>query len=96
MGEFTQCQGRLHNGLGYCCLGVLCQLSGLGKWDRYTEYRCAVGHDENYLPDDVQEWAGLGKNPQVYREHGIIINLGNMNDTGSTFEEIADLIEKYF
>jgi hypothetical protein len=50
------------------------------------------------LPDNVKIWAGLNNlNPCVYSDG--IDNVGNqlseMNDTGASFNEIADLIEKY-
>lgn len=27
-GNYQQCRGRLHDGKGYCCLGVLCVVAG--------------------------------------------------------------------
>ncbi len=33
-GNYTQIQGRLHTDTGFCCLGVLCEISQLGTWKR--------------------------------------------------------------
>lgn len=32
-GKYAQAYGRLRRGQSFCCLGVYCDLSGLGKWD---------------------------------------------------------------
>ena len=31
-GEYKQGRGRLRDDNGFCCLGVACDLSGLGEW----------------------------------------------------------------
>ena len=31
-GEYQQAYGRLRDDNSFCCLGVLCDISGLGKW----------------------------------------------------------------
>jgi len=53
-----------------------------------TEY-----NEEEYLPVEVVEWADLAsENPCVYID-GIWTNLSDVNDSGWTFEAIANLIE---
>lgn len=92
--------------VSYCCLGVLCDLfvkSKAGKainahWGDGVEI---LGRD-NYLPDEVQAWAGLGEEDPVlgpkpkkdsdgYRR----VSLGDLNDDNKySFRRIATLIEK--
>lgn len=49
----------------YCCLGVLCELSGLGEWvlDRYDEDRdwdvYSYLGETQYLPLEVAQWADI-------------------------------------
>ena len=43
------------------------------------------------LPDGVARWADILTDPWI-RGHG---KLSRLNDSGTTFEEIADLIEQY-
>jgi len=80
----------------YCCLGVLCELSGLGKWERNETNGYEFYLKENQvLPKEVQEWAELrASNPPIYEDGMIINHLATLNDTGATFSEIADIIEK--
>lgn len=35
-GEFKQCKGTLHNGVGYCCLGVLLAVAGEERTHPHT------------------------------------------------------------
>jgi len=47
------------------------------------------------LPLEVQEWANIIRSPKV-GEEGNQLALSTLNDElGQSFEEIADLIEKY-
>lgn len=105
--RFEQGQGKLRNEHDeYCCLGVLCQLAaedGIipdALWDYDTwSY---VGHRE-YLPEAVWHWAGLDRmNPFIYipdpdypddPEEILESSLSEFNDTGHSFDEIADIIE---
>lgn len=71
-GEYTQTNEQLRRGSGnftmMCCLGVACDLSGVGEWDKYGFYGCGVeesaldceGQDREslLLPRAVQEWLG--------------------------------------
>lgn len=78
----------------YCCLGVLCDLYAKehGKrWSRDTMGEWVLGMERDYPPDSVIEWAGtkhIGKKIAGR-------DLAEHNDTGKTFLEIADLIEKH-
>lgn len=102
-GRYTQITGGLErldadgNVIGNCCLGVACReyiadggtlelrrmkLAG----DEYT----AFAGDGGFLPGAVQAWLGfanaLGNNSRQ--------NLAYLNDHGTTFAEIADIIER--
>jgi hypothetical protein len=101
-GNYRQGQKMLRAGDSYCCLGVLCDLAvraGIlgepvllttGDEDEqwwYYDSRC------DYLPGAVKEWAGLpDSNPEV-RFRGEKTWLAEINDSGCTFAEIADVID---
>lgn len=75
----------------------------VGYSDRPYKYGMETSNGWNSsttgLPDIVATWAGLG--PQgmhvriPHKEAEESFNLAYLNDNGSTFEEIADLIEEY-
>lgn len=94
---------------GKCCLGVLCAVAVAEgvipaprvehDWGPIVVYGGAPG-STMYLPDEVREWAGLRQSDPVlrrdyttdhtyYREQ----TASAVNDGGSTFETIAELIE---
>ncbi len=95
---FEQGMRELSNGYTYCCLGVLCELyrreTGEGSWvDDSTRWFLDGGGRSSgaSLPRGVVSWAGLGEldsDPEVATGR-----LSSLNDSGSTFVEIADLIE---
>lgn len=90
----------------FCCLGVLCDLAvkdnvavpvttaNRGPFDPVH-----VAYDEftGTLPVVVGKWAGgvsgLGS---FCTEDGEAGTLADLNDSGKTFDEIADVIEQYF
>ena len=95
-GEYQQGQCYLRTNSGFCCLGVLCDL--YGKENNVEWNLVNNGHNyefqdrESYLPSSVRKWADLEYcNPPVNDEES---TLGELNDSGSTFEQIADVIEK--
>lgn len=70
---------------GYCCLGVLCDLSGFARWRKLPGCYEYVGRGD--MPTvDVLNWAGFAA--------GDADLLAAKNDGGVSFEEIADWIEK--
>jgi len=101
-GEFKQTKSTLKDSEGFCCLGVLCQLHA----DMHPD-GCDLGFHENgsggfsylgvpgTLPPQVQEWAGIGHtNPEVVvNRKGRDLSLAMLNDSGFTFDQIADVIE---
>jgi hypothetical protein len=91
----------------FCCLGVLCDVyrkeTKLGKWDKNpffsnfafinTKKNNQTFNSLGILPISVMDWAGLKNvNPTIYGND----TLSKLNDNGSTFQEIADIIEKNF
>lgn len=102
-GEYKQGMGYLRMRDSYCCLGVLTDLYLKDKnrsWElegeTNIEKACiySVAGCSTILPDEVQDWAGLNSvlpSIEVTKEAW---TLAELNDTKTTFTEIADLIEK--
>lgn len=89
-GEYKQGTGVLHNGEGYCCIGVFCEVSADPSWDgEYITGETEEGtitRMDNFLPYDVTQKYKLDKE--------ILGVLWRMNDCrGASFAEIADYIE---
>jgi hypothetical protein len=92
-GEYQQGQSQLRNGDKFCCLGVLCNIHSK---ETGTEWMGNYYDDhEVYLPEDVMMWSELNINDPIlpFNKSSFDISLSNLNDFGSTFLEIADLIE---
>ena len=94
-GKYQQGFERLRDGNRFCCLGVACDISGLGEWYKFTYL------EEKYsLPDEVIDYYGFNSTGgyfNIFSENYIEdedISLIRKNDSGSSFEEIADIIEK--
>jgi hypothetical protein len=88
-GDYQQGQGYLRQGDQYCCLGVLCDLYGKAvgpEWHEEEGDVHSMHGEETTLPFNVQEWAGVD-DPSP-------LDLVAMNDNGSTFEELANIIEE--
>ena len=57
-GKYEQCTGRLHlKGDGYCCLGVLCDIVGAGRWENkpqinHVEEKMVAGKKEMHYVGD--------------------------------------------
>lgn len=72
-----------------CCLGVLCDITRPTLWRQFdgTRVWTIESHSDFPSPGLLREW-GLS----VDQAH----HLANMNDTGKSFAEIADFIEKHY
>ena len=110
-GKYRQTKGKLHGGSNtYCCLGVACAVSGVGKYEKlsrsdrayvYTGPSDELFHEDMELPIPVRDHFGfsdcLGRRKD---EKNLIFgtkeheSLANANDAGIKFTEIADYIEK--
>ena len=98
-GEYQQGQYCLRTDNGFCCLGVLCDLYGKEnnvEWDLVNDGgNYEFQYKEESLPISVMEWAGVeNDNPYIIGDTGGT-SLSLLNDSGSTFNEIADLIEEH-
>ena len=94
-GDYKQTRLHLRTDNGFCCLGVLCDLYGKEhnvEWKLMNNNHFYVFQDETAtLPLSVIECAGVeDDNPEICETP-----LSRLNDNGSTFNEIADLIEKH-
>ena len=91
----------------FCCLGVLCDLAiedGLTVEvdEVFFNEKSNTYYNDCYelLPEAVADWAGLPSvNPEVnIYDHEVdaadLTTIADLNDEGSTFAEIADVIEK--
>lgn len=88
-GDYQQGQGYLRQGDQYCCLGVLCDLYGKAvgpEWEDSGEVY-SMFHCDTVLPLKVQVWAGIPGKPNP-------LDLAALNDSGATFEELANIIEE--
>lgn len=102
-GEYTQGKQALKftkaGKCYHCCLGVLCEL-----YDKYNEEKLTETISDNsrriiafdgeteILPERVREWAGLLNKRGSFNSG--FESLMQFNDTGSSFEDIADVIEQ--
>jgi len=97
-GEYQQTQRRLHDENGFCCLGVLCDLyikENQLEWEPSSYYNNAYMFQDmaTVLPLSVMEWVGVEEvNPYV---NGGPFTLAELNDNGTTFNVIANLIETH-
>jgi hypothetical protein len=89
-GEYKQTTATLENKEGYCCLGVACVVA--------EKHGVVVSHKPNEkllggnLNDQtsVMEWLGLYSGEG---DNSTGVSLVQMNDDGTTFNDIADFIE---
>ena len=83
----------------FCCLGVLCDLAVKAKiipepllpGPEGVGYQYGLDGRSGFLPTEVYRWAGLdGPYPRIADT-----DLSVLNDNGTSFNEIAALIERY-
>lgn len=99
-GAYRQGLSVLNNGSGrFCCLGVLCEIAveaGVATknydWDVVRYVGEVDERQEGVLPLSVRDWSGLPSTVGVFGDD----SLANRNDCGTSFAEIADLIEEHF
>ena len=103
-GEYKQCQGRLHNTIDntYCCLGVatdlFCKLEfPLDFKNNNYGYGCFIHNglrETTALLPIVQDWLGFKDDCGCFNSDiAHSPSLMGMNDSGKTFNEIADVLE---
>ena len=93
-GKYEQAEGALRAGSGFCCLGVLCDISKQGEWRQGDDHHPQTYLEQRtYLPAQVQLWAEVrGEDPYTSTKE----TLSALNDRGLSFEEIADIIEQHW
>lgn len=93
-GKYKQCRWQLKDGDKYCCLGVLCDISKLSKFDGTGGYL----DEELELPDDVLEYAHMRDSVGKFiAKNNRETSLSTLNDDRQySFKKIADYIEKYW
>ena len=106
-GKYEQNKGCLRAGDKFCCLGVACDLynreaeaAGIGRWETGPEFMMGYwtsgyGAFDDVLPAPVAMWLGLTSEFGKFYVGSDSRSLSDENDEGASFEEIADLIEKY-
>jgi hypothetical protein len=96
-GAYRQTKGKMRDGTGaMCCLGVLCDVVDPKGWTSYygdnpmsldPQRSIPHRHMASYPAQDISAKAGLSSRRSV--------QLSSLNDQGSTFAEIADVIEAW-
>lgn len=109
-GEYQQGREYLNSEKGFCCLGVLCDLAikagVINDWEEGPDLSPhgeeemivvkRVAGSASTLPAEVHDWAGFRYGDQ-FGMLGLVgdgTSLAALNDHGSTFAEIADIIEE--
>lgn len=93
-GKYHQTKNKLFNGKGYCCLGVLCKITGFKfQKDEEGNYQCEGGEIED-LPFEVQDLTGFQSCLGDYEEGEGSNNLARLNDEGKKFKTIAKVIRE--
>ena len=93
--KYEQCSGKLRNEEGkYCVLGVGCDISGVSTWEERSDGPFGFEYDGSIgsLPSSVSEWLGISRVCSPFVSGRSLINL---NDSGMSFVEIADIIEDH-
>lgn len=94
--QYQQTKGFLHDDIGFCCLGVLCDLAVQDGVIEETsvndgDYFC-YDTESTLLPYEVVEWARLSsKDPKVVNNGET--TLSTLNDNGNSFISIAEVID---
>lgn len=97
-GKYKKGKLYLKKDNNFCCLGVMCDISGLGKWQsnvmNQETYLTSSGEQRSgVLPKDVELWAGLSSGKGEYRgKNGRTYSLTNWNDNG--YQDFTDPNDK--
>lgn len=99
-GKYKQAVGVLESTSGgFCCLGVACKVAEEhGVEVVYDKLGGTLHGNQLGYQRNVQEWLGL-INGDGYPSDKLNVDpsltLSSLNDSGATFEEIADIIEQH-
>ncbi|MDP2660221.1 MAG: hypothetical protein Q8R28_05790 [Dehalococcoidia bacterium] len=92
-GKYKQGMFGMRNREGgneYCCLGVACDISGLGRW---THTGVVYLGSSSVWPSEVSAWYGLPSTIAL-KINGHWDTLAAHNDTGRRFSSIATALER--
>lgn len=97
-GKYQQERQMLCSGDKFCCLGVACDISGVGDWDLGYDYITGNHSDGATLPLAVRDWLGLAEcDPYVDIEDGSYACVTDLNDGRLyTFPQIAAAIRRTY
>ena len=109
-GKYKQGAAYLKYENCYCCLGVLCEISNISNFEETSfEDVDRIDADEYFgcnteLPNEVMEWSGMRNEVGDFLDVAIkselrlnkYTSLTAANDSGVSFLEIADFIEKHW
>lgn len=88
-GKYAQTRGHLRDKNGFCCLGVLCDVSGVGVWrEGYRgEFNLDGGTTSLFMvPQEIRDGLGMTE----YQAS----SLARSNDQDKlNFRQIADIVE---
>lgn len=101
-GNYVQAVGQLKNKNNeFCCLGVACDISGVGVYneaDYFVPKDDCLDRNSVGLPIAVQKHFGFDSADGATVDGSVIrdkhYSLADANDTGATFHQLADYIEK--
>jgi hypothetical protein len=102
-GNRNQANGVLRDDIGYCCLGVACDISGVGEW-KYDGMSYIYVTDKHWsigsLTTAVMNWLGIDTE-DPYANMLIVEGAGatyasDLNDGGKSFAEIAKAIRETY
>lgn len=88
---------RLHD--SYCCLGVLCDVSGLSTWEKSSTPLYAYYDYTSVLPYQVADMVGLpldGDGVKVEFDGYTYDSLIDANDNGVPFKNIAAALRAHY
>ena len=107
-GEYEQTRGQLRKRDSYCCLGVACDLhmkhvTGMDVWEKRNGILTAYRQGQ-LLPENVRDWLGLSSVSGEFSKPSPMLgqfvkgleevsSLIILNDSGGSFDNIADIIE---
>lgn len=110
-GKYAQGRYALNTDGKFCCLGVLCEIAradeGLRLEVKNINEIVIYGDESSFLPRQVAEWAGIDSSGSIPDNFPVefvngkghrdtAYSLMALNDSGATFEDIADIIEEKF
>lgn len=97
-GEYKQGKHALHPKDTFCCLGVACDISGLGSWtDGAYDHKGGICGSNSTLPYFVRDWLGIDSvNPELQFPRSYLTASEANDDKRRSFDDIASAIERTF